>query len=703
MHRDPPPPTPVRGTAPWQVLTLCLLLTCLATVYLLVMEERREVLRFQNQVDRAQRLIEDRMEVYLALLRATGGLFAVHEPVEGEELQTFVSKLELQKHYPGLEGIGFSHSAAPAEAGLFTEPGRAAMERARDSGAPALTGKVTPAREVEAKQQPSFLLYLPVYSHGLPLDTVEERRAALLGFVYSPFRADHFLRETLGPERLPGIAVEVHAGREALPENLLYRSGRASQPRFVHVGTFEIGGSPWTLKVSSLPSFESSAGRLGALIVFLTGLLTSGILFALSRSQVHARMTAEEAAIDLRRSEEATARLYEAERQARAEAEAANHAKDRFMASLSHELRTPLTPVLAVIASLEKEISLLVNNRLATVRRNVELEARLIDDLLDVARISRGKLELKPAVADLREVVGHALDACCPPGESKRARFEIDLPEGEDLRLWADAPRLTQVFWNLMTNALKFTPEGGPIRVRAWKDEATGEISAAVSDRGIGIEPQRLSQIFDAFEQGQRSITRQYGGLGLGLAITKAIVELHGGRVEAESDGPGQGTTFRLWLPVGAAHLPARGPDQPLELPAAAAAPPAQSDRPLHILLVEDHSDTADAMEALLSVVGYRVTVASNARDALAAAEGNGAIDLVISDIGLPDASGLELMAQLKSRFQLRGIALTGYGMDEDLQRSREAGFERHLTKPVSPQAPQNAIREVAISRPETM
>jgi signal transduction histidine kinase/ActR/RegA family two-component response regulator len=678
-------------------LTLCLLLTGLATSSLLVMEERREALRFQNQVERAQRLIEDRMEVYLALLRATGGLFAVHQPVDGEELQTFVSKLELQKHYPGLEGIGFSHRAAPAEAGLFSEPGRAAMERARDSGAPALTAKVTPAREVEAKQ-PGFLLYLPVYSHGLPLDTVEERRAALLGFVYSPFRADPFLRETLGPERLPGIAVEVHAGREALPENLLYRSGRASKPRFVHAGTFEIGGSPWTLKVSSLPSFESSAGRLGALIVFLTGLLTSGILFALSRSQVNARMTAEEAAVELRRSEEATARRYEAERLARAEAEAANHAKDRFMASLSHELRTPLTPVLAVIASLEKEVSLLVNNRLATVRRNVELEARLIDDLLDVARISRGKLELKPEVADLREVVGHALDACCPPGESKRVRFEIDLPEGEDLRLWADAPRLTQVFWNLMTNALKFTPEG-PIRVRAWKDEATGEISAEVSDRGIGIEPRRLSQIFDAFEQGQRSITRQYGGLGLGLAITKAIVELHGGRIEAESDGPGQGATFRLRLPVGAAHLPDRGPDQPLERPAAAAAPPAQSDRPLHILLVEDHADTADAMEALLSVVGYRITVAGNARDALAAAEA-AAIDLVISDVGLPDASGLELMTQLKGRFQLRGIALTGYGMEEDLQRSREAGFERHLTKPVSPQALQDAIREVASQPP---
>jgi PAS domain S-box-containing protein len=391
-------------------------------------------------------------------------------------------------------------------------------------------------------------------------------------------------------------------------------------------------------------------------------------------------------------------RLYEAERESRAEAETANQAKDRFMAALSHELRTPLTPVLAVVATLEKELSQLVSHRLGTIRRNVELEARLIDDLLDLTRINRGKLELKPDVTDLREVLEHALDACW----SGRERFEIALAEEDDLRLLADGPRLTQVFWNLMTNALKFSPDGGAIQIRAYRDPAAGEIVAEVSDRGIGIDPRRLSRVFEAFEQGQRSITRQYGGLGLGLAITKTIVELHGGRIEAESDGPGQGATFRLRLPVGAAHLPDLPAEQRPAHPAAALPPPEGEDRPLHILLVEDHPDTADAMETLLSVVGHQVTVANNARDALTAAaaaatgQDGGRIDLVISDVGLPDLSGIELMIELKRRFQLRGIALSGYGMDEDLRRSREAGFERHLTKPVNLEMLRDAIREVA-------
>jgi signal transduction histidine kinase/CHASE1-domain containing sensor protein/CheY-like chemotaxis protein len=922
MHSEPSPPTPTRGSIPWQVLALSLLLTWIATYYLLATAERRERLRFQNQVERTQRLIEDRIEVYLALLRATSGLFSVQEPVHGDHFGEFVARLELRERYPGLQGIGFSRRSAPAEVDplvtamrrqgfpdfriwpppprpeihsilflepldrrnraalgydMFTDPTRrTAMERARDTGSPTLTGKVQLIQELDAKKQPGFLLYVPVYRRGLPLATVGDRRFALLGFVYSPFRAGDFLQGTLGPDWQPGIAVQIYAGREPLPDNLLYRSSETpSNPRFLQTSTFEMVGFPWTFVASSLPSFEQSSSRRQAWVVLVAGLLTSAILFGLSRSQVQVRMAAEQAAAGLLRSEEAlresgdryreeaeitetlysiglataaeldlrrlaqtivdattritgaqfgaffyhlvdergeisrehalagappagieeflaprdsdvprpifrgegviriddvleeslggrptppperigslpvrssltapvisrsgeilgglffahsepgvftrrverilggiaaqsavaidNARLYEAERRARAEAETANQAKDRFMASLSHELRTPLTPVLAVIATLEKQSRLPpdIHERLVTIRRNVELEARLIDDLLDLTRITRGKLELKPEVADLREVLAHALEACCPVEGSGRERFEISLAEGDDLRLWADAPRLTQVFWNLMTNALKFTPEGGPIRIRASRDEATGEIIAEVSDRGIGIEPQRLPHVFDAFEQGQRRITRQYGGLGLGLAITKAIVELHGGQIEAHSDGPGHGATFRIRLPIGAFRLPA------IELiaaggaarPAAAAPAAPGEDRPLHILLVEDHPDTADAMETLLSVVGHRVTVANTARDALAAAEATeDGIDLVISDVGLPDISGHDLMAELKSRYRLRGIALSGYGMDEDLQRSREAGFERHLTKPVNLQLLQEAIREV--------
>ncbi|HJX27345.1 MAG TPA: ATP-binding protein, partial [Thermoanaerobaculia bacterium] len=409
------------------------------------------------------------------------------------------------------------------------------------------------------------------------------------------------------------------------------------------------------------------------------------------------------------------ARLYDAERRARAESETANQAKDRFMASLSHELRTPLTPVLAVISSLERDSRLPrdVSDRLAMIRRNVELEARLIDDLLDLTRINRGKLELKPEVADLGDILAHATNACCPLDGEGRGNFDLELPEGDrsnaDLRLWADAPRLTQVFWNLFKNAVKFSPEGAPIRIRVSRDERAGQLVVDVIDQGIGIEPQRLAHVFDAFEQGQRSITRQYGGLGLGLAISKSIVELHGGRITARSEGSGRGSTFTVRLPLGAGRLETGALAPHRTSLAGAPEGTGNGTRPLRILLVEDHPDTAEAMQDLLSVVGHRVTVAHSAGEALVAAADAGqaegsdgdagvGFDLVISDLGLPDLSGHELMSQLKSRFHLRGIALSGYGMDEDVQRSHEAGFERHLTKPVNLQLLQDAIREVTMS-----
>ena len=919
---------PARSWIPYGVLALSLLLTGLAVYYLVATAELKDRLRFENNVQRVEALIEHRMDTYLALLRAGSGLFAAEGAVSADQLRRFVEKLELPARYPGVRGIGFSRRIAPDEraaveaaqrrvfpgfriwpgpprseihsivyfeplrnpAGLgfdmSTEPvRRTAMERARDTGQAAATGKVTPILETDPVKHASFIIYIPVYRRGLPLATVAERRAALEGFVFSGYRASDLLQAILPPERRPNISFAVFAGPEPRAEDRLYQSHEADpdqRPHFNTVRRLDVAGSPWTIVYSTLPSFEASSGRSQAWLVLVLGLITSAILFALTRAQVHALALAEQAAADLRRSEEAlrqdiavreetdrrlreeagisetlhaiglaaaaeldlrnlaqtiveaatritgarfgaffyhlvdergelfrehalsgeppegiedflrprdsaiptpmfrgegvrriddvlddsmfgrlsrplegwpaqwpirsylttpvvsrsgellggfffghpepgafsgrverilggiaaqaavaidNARLYEAERRARAEAETANQAKDRFMATLSHELRTPLAPVLAVISGLEMEkLDPEVRERLATIRRNVELEARLIDDLLDLTRITRGKLELKPEVADLRQILEHALDACCPPGSPDRPRFLLDIP-AEDLRLWADAPRLTQVFWNLLKNALKFSPDGGAIRVKACRDEGTGQLVVEVADRGIGIEPERLPRIFDAFEQGQRQITRQFGGLGLGLAISKAIIDLHGGRITAASEGPGQGTSFTVRLPVGAARLQTA---PVLPRPESRTAAPRGADRPLHILLVEDHPDTAEAMADLLGAVGHRVTVANNAAEALTAAEtaqkanSKEGIDLVISDVGLPDVSGLELMSQLKRRFRLRGIALSGYGMDEDIQRSRQAGFERHLTKPVNLQILRDAIRQVA-------
>ena len=381
------------------------------------------------------------------------------------------------------------------------------------------------------------------------------------------------------------------------------------------------------------------------------------------------------------------ARLYGA-------AQAANLAKDQFLATLSHELRTPLTPVMAVVSSLESDERLpaQVRESLAMVRRNVELEARLIDDLLDLTRVSRGKLELSRRPTDLRQILEQAIETCCGQNlASGRLSLVKDLAEAGPA-VWADGPRLSQVFWNLLNNALKFTPEGGTITVRSHFE--AGEFVVEFSDTGVGIRPDVLGHIFNAFDQGDLGTTRRFGGLGLGLAIGKAIVELHGGRLSAESEGVGQGASFTVRLPVVRVAQEPAAVGQRRESPEKTALGGL-----LHILLVEDHTDTAQALAALLEGLGHRITVAGSVAEGLAAAASGAPVDLVISDLGLPDGSGLDLMGELSVRYRLPGVALSGYGMEEDIRKSRQAGFARHLTKPVTLELLVDVIDQVRESK----
>jgi len=392
--------------------------------------------------------------------------------------------------------------------------------------------------------------------------------------------------------------------------------------------------------------------------------------------------------------DQAEAAKNSAER-AKTAAEQANRAKDHFLAVLSHELRTPLTPVVMGVAMLQDKGDLdpAARETLEMIRRNVEMEARLIDDLLDVTRISRGKIELQKQRVELRTVIQRAVEVCKPDIEARRLRFGVDL--GPDAPYWieADVARLQQVFWNLLKNAIKFTPHGGCVGFRCRPEGRVqgSEVSASlnpesrtlspcvvveVNDSGIGMEPEALSRIFNAFEQAERSITRQFGGLGLGLAISKALVEMHGGKIEAHSEGKGKGATFRVRLPL---TVPAGEPTPP-----AAAAPPQRVVRPLRILLVEDHGVTAKMMRMVLSEEGHTVEMAADVATGLEIASQHD-FDLLISDLGLPDASGYDLMRQLRLRGQrLPGIAMSGYGQEEDIQRSYVVGFSAHLTKPAS-------------------
>ena len=383
-------------------------------------------------------------------------------------------------------------------------------------------------------------------------------------------------------------------------------------------------------------------------------------------------------------------------------AEAANKAKDNFLAILSHELRTPLTPVLATVAMLEddKTIPLPVRTDLEMIRRNIEVEARLIDDLLDVTGIIRGKLELNRQPVDVRRLLEHAMQTYCANAAArKKLRVSIQVIATET-HVLADSSRMTQVFWNLIQNSCKFTPESGEIYVRVYNEfagarNAGPDLIVEIRDTGIGISPENMPHIFNAFEQGERSRTRVFGGLGLGLAISRAIVELHDGSITAESEGKNKGAKFVIRL-------------QTVESPAAASEgagvggslPAAVSSRALRILLVEDHSDTAHQLTRLLKRAGHEVTWAGSINQARALIAGSDSpernFNILISDLGLPDGSGHDLMRDLASRGSMPGIALSGYGMKNDILDSMAAGFSRHITKPVDWQELKIAIQKIA-------
>lgn len=359
---------------------------------------------------------------------------------------------------------------------------------------------------------------------------------------------------------------------------------------------------------------------------------------------------------------------------AKQEAEEANRAKDQFLAMLSHELRTPLTPVLMTIASLRRQTDISDDLRrdLEVLQRNVELEALLIDDLLDLTRVTHGKLELRQDAVDVHLELEHALNISAGDIAIKRMAVTRQF-EAREHHCWADAARLQQVFWNLLKNAVKFTAIGGEIRLRTWNDRGH-KIVVEISDNGIGIAPELLPRIFDAFEQGGRATTSQYGGLGLGLAISKRVVDLHGGTITAESAGPGRGATFTVTLDAMQTSL--------LEGPAVFLPPDKPGRATADILLVEDHEDTARVLCRVLEQAGYTVAHAGSVRAARALATERH-FDLLISDVGLPDGTGLELMRSLREERDLVGIALSGFGTDDDLAASSAAGFAEHLIKPV--------------------
>lgn len=354
--------------------------------------------------------------------------------------------------------------------------------------------------------------------------------------------------------------------------------------------------------------------------------------------------------------------------------EAANQTKDNFLAMLSHELRTPLTPVIAALDTLKAGPVDAVESKeaLAMIRRNIDLESHLIDDLLDLTRITRDKLQLQLEPIDAHQAIANVLEMCASELSDKRLHLSLDL-RAEHYHVAADAAKFQQIIWNVLKNAIKFTGENGTITVSS-SNRSPQSLTIRVTDTGIGIEPEIMERIFNRFEQGDRSFQRRFGGLGLGLTISKSLAEAHGGTLVAESEGRDRGASFLLKVNTVPAHERASQPR------------PARADtlrRSLRILLVDDHPDTSVALQRLLARRGHTVAAAGDMRSAMEAAEG-GQFDLLISDVGLPDGSGLELMARLRATCDIRGIAISGFGMNGDIEKSIQAGFSEHLVKPVN-------------------
>jgi signal transduction histidine kinase len=540
-------------------------------------------LRFGNAAEQLRSEMVHRVDAYVSMLLGAAGLFAASETVEVREFRSYVERLELPRRYPGVQGVGFSRlikdeelstilalrrqdvptfrfwpnrQDGPRHAILYlepmdqrnspalgydmsTEPVRLeAMDRARDSGEPTSTALVTLIQErLDSKHaQAGFLIYVPVYQHGTMPENIEQRRRTHVGFVYSLFRGTDFLSGILEERGLSaaGLQFEVYNG-SAEEDLLLYRSSAVPPaPMLTSLQTIDVVGRQWTLLLRSAAGFAAGGRRAFTNLVIGAGVFLSLLLFVVTRSQVKARAVAEHAADELRRSEEAL--------------RAANEAKDEFLATVSHELRTPLNAIVGWAHMLRKG-QVPAESRdhaLEVISRNAAAQTTLIEDLLDVSRAVEGRLPLKKADVDLGPLLKVALDSLEPAARARDLTMVSRVPSNLGV-VFADAGRVQQVILNLLSNAVKFTPAGGRITLSA--DAGTDVVTIRVSDTGAGIAPEMLARVFERFWQADKSTTRRYSGVGLGLTISRHLVELHGGTIEAASEGEGHGTTITVQLP----------------------------------------------------------------------------------------------------------------------------------------------------------
>ncbi|MCC6533836.1 MAG: CHASE domain-containing protein [Burkholderiales bacterium] len=697
------------------VLSCGLVFTALVVIVLASTMAQRDRLSFESNARAAQAVVLDRIEVSIALLRGAAGLFASHtgEPTVSE-FRDFMNRTALRDAYPGILGIGYSRRVPADERDaveralqaqgqqdfriwpqdareqwhaivflepldarnraaigydMFTQPlRRAAMERARDSGAPAASAVVQLVQEIDARKQPGFLLYLPVYRGPAEPPSLAERRERLRGFVYAPIRAVDFISSAFAHAPGPSIALRVVHEYEPGKETLLYQHASADQRSrglYSLKTRADVAGQVW--------QFESwSSTTLGEALVVPLLVAVAGIGISLALALLLWREDQARAAIQV---------ALEREQAARAQAERANRMKDEFLATLSHELRTPLNAIVgwASVLRAGRVSGQQASAALEVIDRNARAQARLIEDLLDTNRIVSGKLSMDSKPLDAAAVLEAALDTVLPVAKQKRIELRKQVA-AEPLTIRGDSARLQQVIWNLLSNAIKFTPAGGRIDVSLERVDRV--VRLQIADTGEGIDARFLEHIFDRFLQADGTITRRHGGLGLGLAIVRELVTMHGGEVRASSAGPGKGATFVVELPLHFGEHAAAG--------AEGQAPWEALLDGVKVLVVDDDADARRLIRLMLEQRRAQVWCAGSAEEALQALDALRP-DVLVSDIGMAEIDGYALMRRIRARptayfAALPSVALTAYARNEDRVEAFRAGFHEYLVKPVQPE-----------------
>jgi signal transduction histidine kinase/ActR/RegA family two-component response regulator len=669
---------------------------------------------FQTDAEQTLRHLQAGLNTYAEVVRAGAVLLAADTEINGSEFRRFVRGLQLRERYPGMEGIGFAQCIRRQDLGrllrsfdldgntikvwppdaravhcptVFLEPTDArnrqaigfdlmshpllekTMAEARDSGQPAATPKLVDLPVWNTGWRGTVLMFIPIY-RAMSVASVEARRNALVGFVFSPLDSERVVHN-ITASGAPRVAFDVYDESGAASEEHLLGRWNASAGGGVYrwSSPVQVSGRTWIAEFQSTGEPESFMPVI-AQQTLVGGLLLSLMLLWITRTQVRALETAARHEAELRASAEAL-------RQSEAEAQAANRAKDEFLATISHELRTPLNVVLGWVSMLrsgrvrEERLS----HALEIIERNAKQQAELIDDLLDVSRIVRGSLRVERQPVRVAPIVSSVVEAMKPAADAKGLQLTLH-STADDVMIRADTDRFQQITRNLVSNAIKFTPPGGRIWVELTHLDR--RLRLTVRDTGIGIAPEFLPFVFERFRQADSSTTRTESGVGLGLAIVRHLVQLHGGSVLAKSDGLGRGATFIAEFPAVSAPGKVTA-TLPIAPSVGSSAPRLDQVR---VLVVDDDANTRELLTEALGTTGARVITADSARTALEKLSRDG-----VDVIAMPGEDGLWLMSRVRALpgdiGQTPAIALTALARTEDRMRAIEAGYQLHFAKPV--------------------